>query len=590
MPLKGRNKQWVLRRPDPLLARELSRGLKINPLLARLLINRNIESLSAARVFLWGTLADLHNPFLLKGMQEAVELVVESIARGHRICVYGDYDVDGITSAALLLRVLRRLQADARVYLPNRLQEGYSLRRPALDELAKDGVKLIITVDCGITSCLEVEHAAELGMQVIISDHHQLGEQLPRAAAVINPQQPDCPYPFKELAGVGVALKLAQGLLAQAGFLHEAAALPHHELDLVALGTVADVVPLTGENRILVKYGLKQLTKSRKSGIKALCKIVGLEAEQPITAADVGFKLAPRLNAAGRLGGALRGLRLLLSTRDGESVSLARELEEQNRQRRLIEDKILAQARARLAADRAVGLPKVIVLAGEGWHAGVIGIVASRLQEEFYRPAIVIAVQDGIGKGSGRSIPNFHLQRALSRCRELLLEFGGHAMAAGLSIEQEKIPALRARMNELADDLLREDDLSPLSLPDGEIALEDLDLPLCRELQQMSPFGMGNPAPVFCARRVQLLGPPRTVGNNHLKLKLRQGSCVMDGIGFNMGDLCEALQEQGTRGLDVLFRPRLNTWQGQEQLQLQLRDIALSEDSCQSLSKALGPA
>ncbi len=572
----GKDKNWIVPPQQVELEEKLIQQLGVSPLIARLMSNRGVQDCVSGRIFLWGTLADLHNPFLMKGMETAAQVILSAVQNREKICVYGDYDVDGMTGVTLLMRVLHRLRADVVAYIPNRLQDGYGVKCAALDELKKSGVGLVVTVDCGITSCAEVRYAGQLGIKVVVTDHHQPGDELPAAEAVLNPLQPDCEYPFKQLAGVGVALKLAQGILSQAGRLREATDILHQELDLVALGTIADVVPLQGENRILVKYGLKQLTFSPKSGIKALGRIIGLHEERMLSVGDVAFKLAPRLNAAGRMGYPTKGFQLLISEDDVASDYLAKELEEENQRRRLIEDKILSQARSELDGIERGSLPKVIVLAGKGWHSGVIGIVASRLVEEFSRPVLVIALEDGIGKGSGRSISKFHLQQALNYCQDLLLQFGGHKMAAGFSIEAGNIPALKERLNQLADQTLGETDFIPTFRTDGEIALDKLDVSLWQELQLMSPFGMANPTPLFYARKVELMGSPCKVGNNHLKMKLRQGSYTIDGIGFNMGELIPHLIIRGTKPLDVVFQAQLNVWQGKEQLQLSVRDIVES--------------
>ncbi|MBI5789110.1 MAG: single-stranded-DNA-specific exonuclease RecJ [Candidatus Schekmanbacteria bacterium] len=561
------------------MQKKLQSELGIKSRLADLMINRGIETVADAGIFLWGTLAELHSPFIMKGMTTAAGIILNAVRQKDKICVYGDYDVDGLTGVALLFKTLSSLQADVIFYIPHRLEEGYSLNCQALDEIKNASVNLIVTVDCGITSCNEVNYANKLGMQVIISDHHQLGNNLPAAAAILNPLQPGCPYPFKKLSGVGIALKLAQAILAQSGLIREAADLLNNDLDLVALGTIADMVPLMGENRILVKYGLKQLTNSSKSGIKALKQVTGLAIDQEVSVVDVAYKLAPRLNATGRMSDPQQGLELLVSNNDTESANLAKQIEENNVQRKAIEGIILEQARTQLQqAIENNAPPKAIILAAEGWHIGVIGIVASRIVEEYFRPTIIIGLTSGVGKGSGRSIRNLHLQQVLLKCQDLLLEFGGHEMAAGLSILEENIPRFKERINQLVEDSLQENDFIPSYNLDGVVELKELTLSFWQEIQLMEPFGIGNPAPLYCARHLEIMPPLRLVGNNHLKLKLRQNDLTMEAIGFNMGDWLSFLNTPGNKSIDVIFRPQLNVWQGKEQLQLSLQDIVQTRD------------
>jgi single-stranded-DNA-specific exonuclease len=566
--LSNQEKRWIVHPPQPEICKKFVQELSISPFLAQLLINRDITEPEQARLFLEGKLADLYSPWLLKDMDKAVSRINQALAKRESICIYGDYDVDGITGAALLSQVLTELGARHEVYIPHRLTEGYGVNRVAIEKIKQQGVQLIITVDCGITSEPEVALAKQLGMDVIITDHHQPPAKLPPACAILNPKQPGCSYPNDYLAGVGVAAKLAQALVGK----EKAPQTLLEHLDLVCLGTVADVLPLIGENRILVKYGLQQLTNSPKLGIKVLKDVANLR-EELVSVWDIGFRLAPRLNAAGRVGNPYSALRLLLTSSYDEASRIARQLDAENQQRKLLEKQILADAQQQWKAQANAGKRRVIVLDSPDWHIGIVGIVASKLVEEFYLPTVLICRGTEPAKGSARSIPRFHLYDALTNCRSHLVGYGGHKYAAGITIKQADIPAFRDKLNQIALETLTEEDLTPQLILDGELQLDALGLDKIEDITQLAPFGVANPTPTFCARGLQIMKYPREVGQNHLKMKLRQGQKLLDGIGFNMGSLQTELCRNITSLVDVAFQPQLNYWQGKQQLQLKLKDL-----------------
>ena len=537
---------------------------------ARALVCRGISELGQARAFLGHDLEGLIDPFRMKDMDRAVAAVDAALARGARIRIYGDYDVDGVCATALLVRALKGLGGKVDSYIPHRIDEGYGVNEEAVRQARAEGVDLLITVDCGSTAVAPIALARELGMEVVVTDHHRPGDELPEAP-VLNPCRDDCGYPFKDLAGVGVAFKLVAGL-ARARGVPEGDELRF--LDLVCLGTVGDVVPLLGENRLFVQHGLRQLATSRKVGIRELMRAAKVSQERPVKARDVAFGLAPRINAAGRMEDAQAAVRLLLTGDRGEAQALAAQLSEHNEARRAEERKTLEEAEAMVASGVDLDREKVIVLGSEGWHAGVIGIVASRLVERHHWPCLLVAIADGIGKGSGRSISAFNLWEALRECASALTRFGGHRYAAGFGIEAARIEELRRRINEVAQERLSADDLVRQIEIDAEVALEDLTLEAVEELNRLAPFGMGNPTPMLVARGVRL-DEVRPVGDgSHLSLKLRgEGGGAVGGIWFRSGALREELESAGR--VDVCFRARVDEWNGTVRVQLHVEDVAL---------------
>jgi single-stranded-DNA-specific exonuclease len=506
----------------------------------------------------------------MKGMDAAVERIGRAVAAGERIACYGDYDVDGVTSTVLLAGFLRAAGADVVTYTPHRLVEGYGLNTLALERLAAGGVKLVVSLDCGITSVEEVRAAAALGLDTVVVDHHTVPVELPAAVAILNPHQPGCGYPAKELAAVGVTFALVMALrrrLREQGRFGAGRAEPNlkEALDLVALGTVADVVPLTGANRILVRWGLEQISRSRRPGLKALKRVAGLAEGASVTAGQVGFRLAPRINAAGRLDDAGRGVRLLLDADAATGRALAEELDRENQARQEIERRMLeeALADAEVALQRGV---RGLVLARPGWHPGVVGIVAARVAERFHRPAVLIGLADGVGKGSGRSVEGFHLHDALAACQVHLGRFGGHRHAAGLTVAPERIDAFREAFEAHAAAALTEEQLVPRCRIDGWVEEGELTARAAEDLERLGPYGAGHPEPVFALRTAA--GRARTVGaqQQHLKLTVGPG---LDAIGFGLG--AQAALCQGP--VEVAFTLGFDDWDGMKRLQLKLRDL-----------------
>jgi single-stranded-DNA-specific exonuclease len=567
-------KRWEITGEDHKVEAKLAAALQIQPLAARLLANRGISTIEAAREFLTPSLQRLHDPFLMLGMSEAVDRLIRGLQSQEPIVIYGDYDVDGITATAVLSWFFREIGAPVPYYLPHRMREGYGLNAEAIRKLADQGTRILITVDCGITGHDEVQLARRLGMDVIVTDHHQVPPTLPDAVAVLNPHQSGCAYPAKELSGVGVAFKL---LMALRGRLRRespwSGKLPNlrRHLDLVALGTIADIAPLLGENRILVKHGLQELTHSLKLGVQTLKRVARIDA-QDIGPRQVGFSLAPRLNAAGRLAAAKAGVELLLSDDAMRAEKLARYLDSVNRERQMVQAQIYAEAKAAIEADGGIGNRWAIVLASERWHPGVVGIVASKLVEEYGRPTVLIGLEGDTGKGSGRSIAAFHLYNALVACQELLVGFGGHEHAAGIRIHRDQVLPFEAALNRVAGERLTETDCAPLLGIDAEVRLEEIDDTLLQFIERLEPFGEGNSQPVLLARAVEVVGAPTLVGKEqqHLRLMLRQGHMLLQGIGFAMG----GRQTQAKEGiLDIAFTPQRHVWNGREECQLVLRDL-----------------
>lgn len=559
--------RWSVLEPPPAETVERLAGqLRIPPTLAQLLIQRGYDTIETARAFLRPSLDDLSDPLLLPDMDRAVEVITGAARAGRTIMVHGDYDVDGQCATALLTRVLRAAGASVLPFIPNRLEHGYDLGPAGVAAAREAGAAVIVTCDCGTTARDAVAAAKAAGLAVVVTDHHLPGE-LPPADAVVNPRRAENRSPAAELCGTGVVFKLVQALVPALGLPVN---LPYHFLDLVALATVADVVPLTGENRVLTRFGLRQLRDSRWPGVRALIEVAGL-ATTEIRAGHVGFVLGPRLNAAGRLRDAMEGLALLLEDDPAEARRRAEQLEALNVQRQRIDQEILEQAvetiEQQVDLEREYGL----VLADEQWHAGVIGIVASRLVERYARPTILVALAGGEGKGSGRSIPGFDLHDALKACAPHLARFGGHRMAAGLTVERGRLDAFRTAFNETARARLSADDLVPTQRIDAVIGLEAVDGELVRLLRHLEPCGPGNPGPVFGLRRGQVLGA-RTVGRNHLRCTLCDASGTrLAAIGFGWADRADPAWFDGP--VDAAFRLEENEYRGIVSLQARVVEL-----------------
>lgn len=552
------------------LTRDLVEKLQVSPLVAALLQQRGIADLDQGRLYLSSRLAAMPDPLLMADMESAVGRLCRAVEQGERIAVHGDYDVDGITASALLVENLRSFGATVDYYIPLRLVDGYGLSGEALQRAADSGAKVAVSVDCGVSAHDEARLAKELGLDLIITDHHQPPDHLPEALAVINPHRSDCTFPYKGLAGVGVAFMLLVALrsrLRQQGWF-DARPEPdlRRSLDLVALGTIADIAPLTGLNRILVTAGLAVLNQGQRPGIAALREVADVKE---VNCGSVGFRLAPRLNAAGRLQDAAQGVALLLEPSPDKALESARHLDDCNRERQAIEQQTLEQALEQLTKTFNAS-QRSIVLADSEWHSGVIGIVASRLVERFYRPTVLIAVDNGIGKGSARSIRGFHLYRALYDCQQQLSGFGGHEYAAGLSIPSEHIETFAADFEAVAEKELRDDQLQPRHLFDQEVLLEELTLETVTELDLLAPFGMGNPQPLLVARNLRAQ-QVQILGEKHLRFTARQGGYSQPCIAFGMAARIDELAGE----FDLLFTPDINEWRGRSSVQLKVKDFAV---------------
>ena len=557
---------------DDAAVERLGAELGVSPVTARLLCIRGLGDLDDARRFLSPALDDLHDPFALTDMQPAVERILGAIERRERIAIHGDYDVDGVTSTVILRRALELLGANVTHFIPERLRDGYGLQPASLDRLHADGVRLVISVDCGIRGVDAAARATELGLDLIITDHHEPDAAgLPAALAVINPKRHDCTYPDKNLAGVGVALKLVQALCAKTG---RTTWLPAF-VKVAAIGTLADVVPLQGENRIIAKLGLRMLSKGpHKVGLRSLLDVCGLTGKD-IDSYHIGFVLAPRVNAAGRMSTPDIAARLLLASDEAmsqEARELAEQLNAENVRRQQEEADIVAQARKVVETDLEVGSRTVIVVAGEGWHRGVIGIVASKLVDAFHRPAIVLSIDGETAHGSCRSIPSFNMLAALESCADAMVKFGGHKQAAGLTVETGRIRELRARVNEFADGCLGPDDLRPRLWIDGALAFRSITEQVASEMMRLAPFGAGNPCPVFRTSRVEIIDGPRRVKDRHLKMAFRQDGRVFRGIAWRASER-EAFVAEHRGAIDLAFSLEQDTWNGERYLQLSIADF-----------------
>ena len=572
--MKRQQKIWEHQTPDIDKSSRLAVRLGISPLVAQLLINRGIETEDAAQAYLYPTPDQLHSPFLLHGMEQAVERVRLAMKRGEQIWIFGDYDVDGTTATSLLISTFRHLDFPVMPYIPNRFEEGYGLNKEAIEKLKERGCDLLITVDCGITSVGEVEFANSLGIDVIITDHHQPPPgALPPAIGVITPKMPESEYPFDGLAGVGLAFKLAHGLMGGGDldpFLQS-------QLDLVALGTVADMAPLTGENRALSSLGLVELNKRERPGIKALCNVANHGDGKQIVGQTLGFVLGPRINAAGRMESADKVVKLLTSESYNEIIPIAKELEDYNLKRREVQNTIRDQAAATIEKNRDHIKKTGLVVynePSEDWHQGVVGIVASQLLERYYRPVFVLAVKGDEAHGSGRCIEGMNLADSLNACSDLLVKHGGHQAAAGLTIKTENIDKFADRFDQYAREHLCDEDLEPKLKLDLEVQSSYLTLQAVEDLQLLEPFGEENSPPHLALRNLRLQKPPTIMGKekNHLKLFVTDGEETLEAVGWGMADHFIALKNKNIR-LDLAFEPEINEWNNSRRVQLKISDL-----------------
>ncbi len=562
-----------------LRVKRLADELTISPVLAQILVLRGIDTLEKARAFFRPSLDDLHDPMLMSGMDKAVNRLVKALESKEQITVYGDYDVDGTNGTALLWTFLRSLGANVHYHIPDRIKEGYGLSVAGIDRVSASGTKILLAVDCGVTAVEQVDYANARGLECIICDHHEPGETLPRAHAILNPLQKHCTYPFKYLSGCGVGFKLIQGMTQHPDVRERLGGEPSEilstYLDFVTLATTADIVPLVGENRTLVKLGLELINSAPRPGIRALIDSSRMRPGR-ITAGNIVFVLAPRINAVGRLGDASRAVELLISESPAQASQFALVFEEENRQRRKLDEQTFEEAQALVESSIDLSKEKALVVFKEGWHSGVIGIVASRLVERYYRPTVMLTTIDGIAKGSARSIPGFDIYRALTQCSDHILQFGGHKYAAGLSIALDKLPEFRKAFAAVAFEQIGEDMLVPEIHIDNELDLTELTPKFARILNQIGPFGPGNARPIFALRDVLAFGSPRIVGNNHLRFKVKQGARIVDAIGFNLGDHLHAVA-QASAGLDIAFSIDEGDYAGEIVPQLKIRDLKFSQ-------------
>ncbi len=564
-------KIWRLLPPSE-NTQKLSCETGISAVKARLLINRGILNPQDIETFLFPKLSGLIDPMLLKDMEEGTALIISAIERQVKIAIFGDYDADGLTATALLVNFFTELGIPVLYYIPDRIDEGYSLNMQAIDRLHKEDVKLVITVDCGISNKREIEYAKSLGMEVVVTDHHQIPEDFEPVCPVINPNRADSAFSFRSLAGVGVAFFLAAGIrqcIRKKGWFKQAPEPDlRHYLDLVALGTIADMVPLTGQNRIIVTAGIEAIRSSRWLGIEAMKKICGLE-NQPLSAADITFKLSPRFNAPGRIGDNRAAILSLVTDNYSVALNMARELNSMNSERQRIEGAIVEDIETNLIPSMDIEGKRTLLFSRQGWHKGVLGIVASKILEKYHRPTIVLTVKNGIASGSGRSIDGFNLHESLTRLKHLFKKFGGHYHAAGCTLESKNIETFARELEGLALTTLKDEDLVPAIIVDDRLRLNQLTIESVNDIHTLEPFGSGNPEPVFYSGNLEVMDS-RVVGDNHLKLRVREGDIMHEAIGFNLA--CTHENIQGSL-INMVYIPEINRWNGSERVQLRMLDL-----------------
>ncbi len=551
----------------------IARFPHLHPLIVQVLYNRGISTPEQAQAFLEPNRL-VGNPFQLHGMSQTVDRLRRAIRLGEPIVVYGDFDVDGVTATVLLVQTLESLGAKVKPYIPHRIDEGYGLNLEALTQLQAQGVRIVVTVDCGVRSLEEISFGKKIGLDMIVTDHHAPGEELPDAFAVVNPKQPLCKYPSKELSGAGIAFKLSQALLrahAQVPLQKEPVPIAEEMLlDLVTLGTVADLVPLTGENRAFVKKGLERLRQSERPGLQALMRQAGIRPES-IDTGNIGYTLGPRLNAAGRLEHALMAYDLLTTQYPGEADDLAQKLEETNRERQRLTNEMTIKARESIAPTAETD--HLLFVSAPEFPEGIVGLIASRLSEEFYRPAVAVHCGPDESRGSARSITEFNIVAALDQCRDLLVRHGGHSMAAGFTVRNENMLELRARLEEIAERELASSELAPTLDVDAIVSLNEMNWSLAKALAELAPFGYGNREPIFVSRGI-IVRDSRVVGNEHLRLLLSDGQAVWDGIAFRQGAWINTMP----RRIDVAYQLEERSFNGEARLQLNVKDLQPTEE------------
>ena len=563
------SKKWTLKHKGKVEETELSKKINISPEICQILNNRGIDNEKDAEIFMNPSLEYLRDPFLMKDMDKAVERIKKAIENKERIYIYGDYDVDGVSSTSILVLYFKSINYPVKYYIPNRLEEGYGINENAIEKIHADGCELIITVDCGITSVKEVDLANELGIDVIVTDHHECQSEIPNAYAIVNPKQDDCNYPFDMICGCGVAFKMIQALTDKEEFKNTM----YNYLEIVTLATICDIVPLVDENRIIVKNGLKLMKEGKNLGLRELIKVCGIETNK-IGSSHIGFSVGPRINASGRLGYSYLGVQLFTTDCEDEAREIANILEAKNIERQLIESKMYKEAEEIIANDESYNKDKVLVVAKEGWQHGIIGIVASKLTEKYYKPTILLTIEDDEATGSARSIKGFNMFEALESCKELMNKFGGHEQAAGLALNRNNIKELKERINEIADYNLTKEDLIENVNVEYELDEESADLDLVEDLHKLEPFGMSNPSPRFIMRDL-LLTHIYKMGKNkqHLKLIVEKDK-IYECVGFNMAYLADNF-EIGDK-IDILFQVDENNYNNERKVQFLLKDIRLS--------------
>ena len=571
------SKRWIFSPPNKSLQSEIASKLKISHLLAQVLINRGIIDITSAKNFLQPQIAALEDPSLLPDIEKASIRINEAVRKKEKIVIYGDYDVDGLSATALMYRCLKLVGAQVSYYIPERLEEGYGLNTDAIKKLKEGGADVILTVDCGINACREADVARSFGIDLIITDHHQPGQEIPNAFAVVNPKLKTSQCAFKHFSGVGIAFKLAWAI-GQHFSPHKKVSAEFKDfllnaVGLVALGTIADVVPLLGENRILTKYGLSALQYTEIPGLRALLDIADL-SNTNLDAFHVGYRLGPRLNAPGRVGNAGIVVEMLTTTCSERALEIANFLDSENKRRQDIQVDIMVSARKKVMNEINLDETTAIVLADQAWHPGIIGIIASKIVEEFNRPTVMIAIAEDIGHGSARSIPSFHILEALEYCKSKLLSVGGHAQAAGLKIHPDNIDEFRLMLNSTTAQRLSKTDLVPILNIDAEVTLSMLSKALVAELARLSPYGEGNPLPLFAAMNVKVVGQPRRIGSKgqHLSFYVKQGDVAIRAVAFGRGEQFERLKQNG-KTCSLAFAVKINNWMDGENLELEVKDI-----------------
>ncbi len=570
--------------PDPTRTAQFAREMNVSESIARVLINRGITTYEQAKEFFRPDLSYLHDPFLMDGMEKAVERILIAQERKERLLVFGDYDVDGTNSASMLSLFFRQMGFELIVHIPDRVKEGYGISTTGIDRGKEFGATLLISIDCGITAIDQVEYARSQGLDVIICDHHEPAEQIPNAYAVLDPLKPNCPYPFKHLCGCGVGFKLIQAIARRQNDEQRV----YQYLDFVTLATTADIVPLIGENRILTKIGLQKINTDPRPGIRALIESSGTQMGK-ISTGQIVFVLAPRINAVGRMGDATRAVKLLTSDDQYTAMQLALVLEEENRNRRKIDEDTFLKAQELVEGLLNIDTDPAIVLHHEQWHPGVVGIVASRLVEKYYRPTIMMTTVDGVAKGSARSIVGFDIHKALKRVEDKLIQFGGHKYAAGVAVALDRIDEFREAFNLVVEELMSDDIRTPEIRVDAEIALSELTPRFLRILREFAPYGPGNMRPVFFTRNVECAGVPKIVGKDHLRFRVRQQQYVLDAIGFGLGSSIDEVRSN-PKNLELVFSVDEHEWvqpgssQSETFPQLKIKDLRKGSETTSSTS------